>query len=140
MTRLIRFTSGLLFLILIQSACRNTEVTSENYHSSVMELRTYEGNNPKLFLEAEGYYRENFWGDEFHITVEITNKAKIASYKDVKLRIIYYSKTKSVIGTKDYIVYEVIPPQRVTKVNMKIDNYKDVNSIGWKVIDAVESY
>ncbi|GAB5527237.1 MAG: hypothetical protein Roseis2KO_51090 [Roseivirga sp.] len=112
------------------------EINEANYYEAIKRIKTYENNQPKLFLTADGRYSENFWGDKFDVNVEITNDAKITTYKDVEIRVTYYSKTNSVMTTNDYILYEVIPPQAVTKVRMKIDNYRDVKSIGWRVIEA----
>lgn len=131
---------GCIFFVMtsfiIISCNDNIEITTENYSSVVQNLGFYEALNPTLFLEAGGQYGENFWGDKLNIQVEISNKAKIASYKDVKLKVIYYSKTNSVIGSNDYIIYEVINPQKIITVALKIDNYQNVNAIGWEIIDA----
>lgn len=126
----------LLITIFLLTSCESGELTSENYNSVVQRLGWYEAQNPTLFLDASGRYNENFWGDKFQITAEINNKAKVASYKDIKIRVTYYSKTQTVMTSNDYVVYEIASPQRITKVKMKIDNYQNVDAIGWEVIDA----
>ena len=125
-----------IYMLFFITSCQNNEVTIENYNSVVQNLGWYESKNPNLFLRASGKYNENFWGDKFQVNAEIINKAKIASYKDVKLRVNYYSKTNSLIRNQDYMVYEIIPAQRTTTVKLTIDNYKDVDKIGWEVIGA----
>ena len=112
-------------------------MNEENYYSVVQIIGQYEAENPVEFLEANGRYNENFWGDKLQITTEINNKAKVASYKDVKLKVIYYSKTNSIIGSNEFTVYEIIPPQKITEVELKIDNYENVDKIGWEVVNAI---
>jgi len=40
------------------------------------------------------------------------------------------------LGTNDYTIYEVFPPTSSKTVRLKIDNYKNVATIGWDVIMA----
>lgn len=137
------FFSILLPLLFFSTlfGCENgvSEINDITYYETVQNLVRYENSRPKLFLEADGRYSENFWGDKFDIDIEITSDAKVASFKDVEIRVTYYSKTKSVITTNDYTLYKVIPPQKVTKAKMKIDNYRDVETIGWEVISAISA-
>lgn len=101
-----------------------------------MELKQQEQSAPTTYLSADGTYKENFWGDKLKINCTITNKATVATYKDAVVRVTYYSKTKTELGNKDYTIYEMFAPNSSKTVEMKIDNYKDVNSIGWDVISA----
>jgi len=114
----------------------NTNTRNVNYKEQVMTIEEIERSQPTDFLTATGTYKENFLGDKLKINCIITNRATIATYKDVVVKIIYYSKTKTEIGSKDYTVYEVFPPNISKTVALKIDNYRDVNSIGWTVISA----
>lgn len=106
------------------------------YQEKVMTLEEIERETPTDFLNASGTYKENFWGDKFKVNVVITNKATVATYKDAVIRITYYSKTETALGSKDYTVYETFPPTSSKTVELKIDNYKDVASLGWDVIQA----
>jgi hypothetical protein len=61
---------------------------------------------------------------------------QLLPYKDVVIRVTFYSKTETSLGSKEYTIYETFPPNNTKKVSLKIDNYKDVNSLGWEVVDA----
>jgi len=102
-----------------------------------MTVEEIEKSAPTQFLSATGNYRENFWGDKFKIDCEITNKATVATYKDAVIKITYYSKTKTVLGSSKHIIYESFPPHSTKTVKLKVDNYSNVSSIGWDVIKAV---
>jgi len=127
---------GTLFLL----SCNNSEVTNENYIVRVMDLYSYESKNPTQFLNANGKYREGFWGDTFVVNCTIKNSAKVSSFKDIVIRVTYYSATNSVIGTEDYTIYKEFAPQSEKTVELDIKNYKDIESIGWEVINAIGSY
>ena len=111
--------------------------TGSSYQERVMTIEEIERSQPTNFLSADGTYRESFWGDNIKVNCVITNSATVATYKDAVVRITYYTKTKTKLGSKEYPVYEVFPPKSTKTVELKIDNYKNVNSIGWEVISAL---
>lgn len=109
----------------------------KSYQEQVMTIEEIERSQPTKFLSASGTYKENFWGDKFNVNCVITNKATVATYKDAVIRITYYSKTETALGSKDYTIYEVFSPTSTKSVELKIDNYKNVASLGWEVISAI---
>ena len=72
-------------------------------------------------------YNENFWGDKIKVHGVIKNTATVASYKDAIVRITYYSKTKTELGSKEYTIYDIFPAHSEVKFELKIENYKDLN-------------
>lgn len=111
--------------------------SGESYQEKVMTIEEIERLQPTNFLSADGSYRETFWGDKIKVSCVITNRATVATYKDAIVKITYYTKTKTELGSKEYSIYEVFPPNSKKAVELKIDKYKDVNSIGWEVISAL---
>lgn len=131
---------AILCVVITLSNCSNPGPSSQRQKSPEelrMELKQLEKSRPTDYLFASGNYRENFWGDKFKVSCTITNKASVATYKDAVIRVIYYSKTKTELGAKDYTIYELFTPSSSKTVEMTVDNYKDVNSIGLKVFSAV---
>ncbi|GLU54944.1 hypothetical protein [Dyadobacter frigoris] len=82
------------------------------------------------FLSADGTYNKNFWGDKYKVQGVIKNAATNAAYNDAVVRITYYSKTGTVLASKEYTLYEKFPPRSTTKFELKVENYKDVDSMG----------
>ncbi len=111
--------------------------SSESYQEKVMSVEEVERSQPVNFLVADGKYNENLWGDKLKVHGTITNKATVATYKDAVVRITYYSKTKTELGSKEYTIYETFPPNTTSNFELKIDNFTDVNSINWDVVSAV---
>lgn len=108
----------------------------ETYQEKVMTIEEIEHSQPTKFLIATGNYDQNFWGDKIKVHGIIKNTATIASFKDALVRVTYYSKTNTELGSKEYTIYEIFPPHSEVKFELKIENYKDVDAIGWDVIQA----
>lgn len=102
-----------------------------------MMIEEIENSDPTRFLIVDGKFNSSFWGTEIKIRGEVTNRATMAHYKDVKVLVTYYSKTKSVLGTKEYTLYEVYEPNSVTSFRLDISNYKEVETIGLEVTSAI---
>jgi len=111
-------------------------LSDSSYQDKIMTVEQIELSEPTSFLTADGNYRKNFWGDKFKVNCTITNKATVATYKDAIVMVTYYAKTKTVLTSNEYTIYEVFPPTSTKTVELTIANYKDVESIGWEVISA----
>lgn len=109
---------------------------NQSYEQKIMSVTETEEMYPTRFLDASGTYRENLLGDKLKVNGTITSSATVARYKDATVRVTYYSKTKTNLGSEDYTIYEVLNPGRTTPFRLKIKNYRNVNSIGWDVVDA----
>jgi hypothetical protein len=109
---------------------------SSTYEEKVMSVEEIENAEPTKYLVADGTYDENFWGTKLKVHGIIKNQATVATYKDAVVRITYYSKTRTDLGNKEYTIYDFFPPNSEKKFELKIQKFKDVNSIGWKVISA----
>lgn len=116
----------------------NNEVPQkkETYKQRVRSVEEIELSQPTKFLSADGKYNENFLGDKIKVHGVIHNTATVAWYKDAVVRVTYYSKTQTVLGTNDYTIYDEFSPQSDTKFELKIENYSNVGSIGWDVLQA----
>lgn len=100
------------------------------------ELKQQEQSAPSEYLTADGTYRENFFGDKLKIKCTIRNNATLASFKDIVVRVTFYTKTDTELGSKDYTLYEIVNSNSEKTIDMKIDTYKNVEKIGWRVISA----
>ncbi|MCE7995454.1 MAG: DUF4339 domain-containing protein [Roseivirga sp.] len=114
----------------------SNDASDDGYYQQVMTIEEIERSKPTEFLSASGTYRENFWGDKLRLKCEFINKATIADYKDAKVQVTFYSKTKTVLGREEQTVYEIFKANSSKTVQLEVANYKDVESIGWKVISA----
>jgi len=79
------------------------------------ELELKERENPKEYLKASITRRKNLLGENV-FEGSITNSASTATFKDITVKIIYLSKTRSVIGDYKFVVYEVVGPKQTVSV------------------------
>jgi hypothetical protein len=126
---------GFLGFTVIPNIINNKD--SGSYYEQKMTIEQTENSDPLRFLSVDGKYNESFWGTKFKLQAKITNRATIADYKDIVVKITYYSKTKSVIGNEDYTIYQIFKPNKITDFKLDVKNYKDVNSIGLELVSAI---
>lgn len=126
--------SIIFLLIIINVIARQTP--SPTYHESVMTIEEIEAQSPLNYLNASGKYNENFFGDAIKIDGTVSNNASMTTYKDITIRVYYYSKTKALITSEDYILYEFYPPNTTSNFKLKVKNYSNVNTVGWEVVNA----
>lgn len=100
-----------------------------------MTLEEQEKANPMGFLKAACTYRKNIIG-EWVLEGTVTNTAKLATYKDIVLKIVYYSKTKTQIGTEEKIVYDYFKPNSTQQFKVKSFGYEGTESIGFQILSA----
>lgn len=125
-----------LVIVIIDHYLAQNNSNSYSYEEKVMTIEEMERSKPTNFLSAEGNYNLNFWGDKIKVHGIINNTATVANYKDAIVRVVYYSKTQTNLGSKDYTIYESFTPYSKVNFELVIDNYQDVNSIGLEVVDA----
>ncbi len=116
-----------------------------------LELRTQENNNTLQYLKLEnvkminnkikdaGFFSSAKY-DGYLITGQVKNSATMAKYKDLKIRVVLYSKTKTVISNKTYVFYEYYGPNSKKNFSLKIDAPNAMKSFGTFVTGATPSY
>jgi len=67
----------------------------------------HEKNNPSTYISGSVRSWENFV-DEFVVEVDLFNIAKHTAYKDIKITISFLSKTGTVLGKENEVVYEYL--------------------------------
>lgn len=125
-----------LLLNLVVSILDSKQSSSETYQESVMTIQEIEATNPLNYLQADGTYNSNFIGEKVKINGIITNTATVTTYKDVTVRVNFYSKTNTLIGSEDYTLYEFYPPNSKQEFKLKVKAYNNVSTLGWEVINA----
>jgi hypothetical protein len=112
----------LIFVVIIRLVNQsNRDSKYKTYEEKKMTVEEMEKADPRKFLSASGTYRETFFGDSFKLNVLVKNNATVASYKDVVIRVNYFAKSKTVLGTKDYKIYEIFQPHSEKTIKLKID-------------------
>jgi hypothetical protein len=128
-----------LTLLCCFTACNlvsNTDAKDEkNYEKTKETLEETEKKNPIKFIVVEGEKKKNLIGQTV-VRAEIKNNAKIVTYKDVDVKISFYSKTGVVLEEDHETVYETIAPGASIKFKSKFFTPKGSDSVGFKVVEA----
>ena len=100
------------------------------------ELLTQELNKPLDYLEVDNGTLEpqtkkvkngglfngyKYYPDGAIVEGNITNKATIARFKDVVVKISYYTQTNTFLDEKSYVIYEYQEPHRTKHFSIRVD-------------------
>ena len=126
------------FLIAL-NACENKNdydiQTGKTYESSKENIEKTEQRNPTQFILVKADRKKNILGQSI-IKGHISNMAKIVSFKDIDVKIFFYSKTGALLEEDHEILYETIAPGATKKFKSKYFTPKGTDSISLKIISA----
>lgn len=146
------YTLQLLSLLLF--ACGNFTEQPKTPEQLRAELEINEIINPTKYLSAEdvklksqqkmvrkgGLFRNpEYAPDGVIITGNISNSASIADFKDVTIKVTYYSKTNSILDEARYTIYEYFKQGTTTAFSIKTkeeDTPNEFESFNLVVEDA----
>lgn len=120
------------------SSSSTTDYSSNvpTYEEKVISVEDEERGRPTSFLSISGNYKFNFIGRKVKINGNITNAASVASFKDVVVRVTFLTKTSTVLGSEEYIIYEKYPPSSNKKFFLKIKTIKGSSAIKMDIVNA----
>lgn len=130
----------LIALSFVFASCGGDEKAEEakskdKYEQTKETLEQTEKKNPKRFLTVEGTDRKNLIGQRV-IKGTISNKASVASYKDVDVEISFYSETGALLEKDHEVIYETIAAGSSTNFKTKYFAPKGTDSVAMKVVGA----
>jgi hypothetical protein len=118
-----------LFLSVTILACKtNNEEVKES-------LADKEKNNPAKFLSVNNRDRKNIIGQTVVIG-HLTNNATICWYKDVEIKLSFFSKTGAKLDEGIETVYENIGPGKTVKFKTRYFSPKGTDSVAVMVLKA----
>lgn len=107
-----------------------------------VELKEREEEDISLYLNGKAGIKKIDEGSLFRIKYvqyfsgNLTNSATLASAKDVKLNVDFYSKTGSKIGNQVITIYEFIRPGRSVEFKEKINVPDKVEDFKFQIVEA----
>lgn len=131
------YFSIFILLLTFLSSCDKNKNSAASYQEQKISLEEQERRNPLSFLSAGGTYRQTLLGIKIVINGTVTNSASIATYKDVRIRVRFYSKTKTEISSEIYVLYEFIPPGKTKDFTWRIETPGGTESVSWDIISAL---
>ena len=129
---------ALILLSFVFTACNSHEKDAggkDKYEQTKENLGETEKKNPIRFLSVEGNDRKNLLGQRV-IKGTISNKATVASYKDVDIELSFYSQTGALLEKDHEVVYETITAGNSTNFKTKYFAPKGTDSVAMKIVGA----
>ncbi len=122
--------------ILLLTACGGAQKDADkNYENSKESIEQIEQKNPIKFITVDGDKKKNLIGQTV-VNADVHNNAKMVTYKDVDVKISFYSKTGAVLEEDHETVYENIAPGTSVHFKSKFFTPKSTDSISFKVVEA----
>jgi hypothetical protein len=131
---LIIIASIVLFSCSSDSASKEM-IEKQSYQLTKEELLKKEQKKPKDFLTVSGHNKKNILGQTV-VKGTLLNKASIATFKDVDLKLSFFSKTKTLLETDKETIYETIGPGKTQDFKTKYFAPKGTDSVGLEVLGA----
>ncbi|RLK02357.1 hypothetical protein [Tenacibaculum discolor] len=113
------------------------DINSErNYKADMIYSRlSDEENRPHYYLKQDISYRKRFFHSGYEIYFKIKNISKYSTYKNLKYKVYYYSKTDVLIGTEIINIYEYIKPnKKISKSEYTTKKIKNVDRLSISLI------
>ncbi len=111
------------------------EARKEKYEDSKLSLEEIEKKSPVEFLTVSGTNKKNVIGQTV-VRGRIHNKARIVAFKDVDIKLKFYSKTGTLLQEDQEMIYETIAPGNTVSFKSKYFSPKGTDSIALTVLSA----
>ena len=130
---------GFVCLFVLLSACnsdqKNEKANRDKYETGKLTVEEVEKKSPQLFISVTGNDKKNLLGHTV-IKAKLINKAKMVTYKDIDVKLFFYSKTATLLQEDQEMVYESIAPGKSVSFKSKYFAPKGTDSIALKVLSA----
>ena len=136
MKRVLLAFALLIFLFSCKDDKKEKKFDAESYEKVKETLAEKEKNNPARFLVVNNRDRKNLIGQTVVIGT-LTNQATVCWYKDVELKLSFFSKTGVKLDEGLETVYENIGPGKTVKFKTRYFAPKGTDSVAVLVTTAV---
>ncbi len=127
-----------IYTFICTISCSNEkkyDINSNKYEKGKASIESIEKENPEQFLQVKGNSKKNLLKQTV-ITGNIFNSAKIVTFKDIGIKIQFYSKTGALLEEDQEVVYESIHPGGSVSFKSKYFAPKGADSVAMKVTEA----
>ena len=129
----------IISLAVILMACTSSEEkekkAADKYEETKLSLEEIEKQTPEKFISVAGSDKKNLLGQTV-VKGKITNNAKMATFKDVDVKLFFYSKTGVLLQEDQEMLYETVPPGTTKSFKSKYFAPKGTDSIAMRVVSA----
>ena len=123
------------FFITSCNSSDDEKKTANTYEKVKLTVEEIEKKNPERFLSATGYEKKNLIRQTV-VKGTIVNNAKMVSFKDIDIKLSFYSKTGALLEEDHEMIYETIAPGDSKSFKSKFFAAKGTDSVAVKVVSA----
>ncbi|WP_462249918.1 hypothetical protein [Ferruginibacter sp.] len=134
-----RMTALVFVTAFVIGACntgdKKTDAAKDKYEQTKETLEETEKKNPARFLTVTGHDKKNLLGQTV-VKGMLNNTAKVASYKDIEIKLFFYSKTKALLEEDVETIFETLAPGKSAEFKTKYFAPKGTDSVALKIVGA----
>ncbi|MEO7962006.1 MAG: hypothetical protein ABIR19_10695 [Ginsengibacter sp.] len=134
-TYVVVFLTLLLINSCSESDTEKSAAEHQSYQTTKKQLLEKEEKNPVLFLKVRSQAKKNLVGQTV-IKGMLTNTASVAAYKDVEVKLYFYSKTKALLESDKETIFEILHPGISRNFKTKYFAPKGTDSVFMEVLGA----
>lgn len=123
------------FLISCSGKESSQETAKQSYENTKNTLLEKETKHPAMFLHVTGGSKKNLVGQTV-VKGKISNTATVAKFKDIHVKLDFYSKTKTLLETDNETIYMELNPGETQKFKTKYFAPKGTDSVALSVVSA----
>ena len=129
------FAIAIIAAMLISCNADDTKSEEASYEQTRKILLEKELKNPANFLSVTGQDKKNLLGQTV-IKGKLSNRATIAVYKDVEVKLSFYSKTRALLETETETIFEQVQPGQTKNFKTKYFAPKGTDSVAIQILNA----
>lgn len=115
-----------------------TKLDKQSYQEQKESLLDKEKKSPKEFLTITGTDNRNFWGQTVY-RGEIHNSASVCSYKNVRVKLLYYKNDGTLVTNHEEQYDDVIKPGDKMEFKAKYKTPRGTDSVAASIMSATVS-
>jgi len=134
-----KYAVYILAVFVSLSACSSNEeeqkASQKKYEEVTLSVEEMEKKSPLSFLKVTGADKKNLLGQTV-IKGNISNKAKMVTFKDIDVKLSFYSKTGTLLMEDHEVIYDEVAPGNNISFKSKYFSPKGTDSVAMKILSA----
>ena len=135
-----KYFLGLIISIVMFLGCaskdQQVKLDKQDYQQQKESLLDKEKKSPKEFLTITGTDKRNFWGQTVFKGV-IHNTATVCSYKNVRVKLLYFKVDGTLVTNHEELFDETIKPGDDIEFKAKYKTPRGTDSVAASIMSAV---
>lgn len=128
----------ILLCCVIFASCEdsaNKQQPSSKYEEKKASIADMERDSPLKFLKVSGSHRNNIINQTI-VEGDITNKATLTTYKNIKVQLNFLDKEGKSIEKQKHNIDDEIKPGATTDFKIKAKHVKEATSVSIDIVEA----